>query len=116
MTDATEAPFVLTMEQDHGDGWECALVEIFGHRSHAGFIREEERYGTKMLRIDVPKNGDPERTVWETHWYGGASIFSLTLTDAHTVFKANKRTIEPGRYLAPPDDNVDNSDDGEEHF
>jgi Protein of unknown function (DUF5131) len=36
-----------------GEG-EWALVEVFGHRKHYGRAREVERFGTKMLRVDVP--------------------------------------------------------------
>lgn len=114
MNDVSMPPLELVAEQDHGEGWESAIVEIFGHRSHAGFIREEERFGAKMLRIDVPKNGDVERPIWETHWYGGSSIFSMTLTDAASVFKANKPWVQPGRYLAPPDE-IEDAEIDEDH-
>ena len=40
------------------DGWEWASVEVMGNRCHHGRTREEELFGTKMLRIDVPKKGD----------------------------------------------------------
>jgi hypothetical protein len=99
MSDQEVPQSILTPEQDHGEGWEAAVVEIFGHRSHAGFIREEERFGAKMIRIDVPKNGDADHPIWETHWYGGASIFSLTLTDAASVFAANRPYRSPSRVL-----------------
>ena len=58
-----------------------ALVEIFGHRSHYGEIREVEAFGAKLLEVmDVDTS--------KTHRYGGASIFSLTMLsqsemDAH---------------------------------
>lgn len=104
-TEASAAPAA------EADGWEWAIVEIFGHRRHAGRIREEERFGSKMLRIDVPKS---EATgldaTWETHWYGGASIFSLTLTDEATVARANKRYDPPSRYLPPPADDGEDDD------
>ena len=62
------------------DIWAC--VEIFGHRKHYGRIKEVERFGTKMLRVDVPAaTADPrlgEDETYETFLYGGASIFSLT--------------------------------------
>jgi hypothetical protein len=107
-----------TAEQVPADngGWEWALVEIMGHRSHWGRVREEERFGAKMLRIDVPSFkktaelevvGDsssasvqpPEpEVVWSTHYYGGPSIFSFTLTDEATVMKRN-RPYEPPHRL-----------------
>lgn len=61
-------------DQQHAedDGWQWAIVEIFGHRKHAGRTREEERFGAKMLRIDVPIDGDPAKG-WTTIYYGGSS-------------------------------------------
>ena len=68
--------------------WAC--VEIFGHRKHYGRVSEVERFGTKLLRVDVPVNagrlvGDRQivahaeaAEVFETHVYGGGAIFSLT--------------------------------------
>lgn len=88
MSDASESTPATPAEDD---GWEWAIVEIFGHRRHAGRAREEERFGAKMLRIDVPVKGDPVANGWETHRYGGGSIFSYTLTDEDSVMRANKR-------------------------
>ncbi|MCF1502951.1 hypothetical protein L0F51_04120 [Afifella sp. H1R] len=115
-------------EQDVGDadeaeGFDWAIVEIFGHRRHAGKIREEERFGTKMLRIDVPKvnavygKADSETvTGWTTHYYGGASIFSLTLSDEASVLRANRPYVSPYRAAIPApepeDDACDEDDDG----
>jgi len=48
-----------------------ALVEIFGHRTHWGEVREVEAFGTKLLEV---ADGDTGKL----HRYGGASIFSLT--------------------------------------
>ncbi len=108
-TDATTTP--------EPDAFEWAVVEVFGHRRHTGRIREEERFGAKMLRVDVPNEGNPEAKGWTTHWYGGASIFSLTLTDEATALRANKPYQPAGRYLPPPDDfdvvkDDDDQDDG----
>lgn len=96
------------------DGWDWAVVEIFGHRQHAGRMREEERFGSKMLRIDVPKlkalapategtTDDFSRfeVTWTTHYYGGASIFSLTLSDEISVMRANKPYESPYRARLP---------------
>ena len=104
----------LETEATETDGWEWAVVEIFGHRKHAGRVREEERFGAKMLRIDVPvfatpeaaDAGEPER--WETRWYGGGSIFSMSLTDERSVRRANRPYAAPARISAPNyDDDFD---------
>lgn len=104
MTDATT---IDSAPQPAEDGWEWAIVEIFGHRRHAGRTREEERFGAKMLRIDVPKKGDPTTNGWETHWYGGSSIFSYTLTDEDSVMRSNKPYESPSRYRLPAPDDYD---------
>ena len=92
---------------DESDGWEWAIVEIFGHRSHAGRTREEERFGAKMLRIDVPIDGDPANKGWLTHFYGGASIFSFTLATEERCLKANRPYVSA--YIAnhAPEDDPD---------
>lgn len=82
------------------DGWEWAIVEVFGHRRHAGRAREEERFGAKMLRIDVPTNGDPSQG-WVTIFYGGSSIFSYSLTDEATVMRTNKPYERPALTRLP---------------
>jgi hypothetical protein len=105
---------IIDEAQKESDGWEWAVVEIFGHRRHAGRTREEERFGSKMLRIDVPTfapartlfdaaNVKPEDSeiVWQTHYYGGGSIFSYTLTDEVSVMRANKPYESPYRMRLP---------------
>ena len=95
-------------ETEEHDGWEWCFVEIMGHRSHWGRSREEERFGAKMIRIDVPNQGDPAANGWTTHYYGGASIFSYSLTDEATVMKRNKPYMPPARLSlpAPEDDEI----------
>ncbi len=95
------------------DGWEWCFLEIMGHRSHWGRSREEERFGAKMIRIDVPNHGDPANG-WTTHYYGGASIFSYSLTDEVTVMKRNKPYEPPSRLRlpAPAEDDDLPFDDG----
>lgn len=92
------------------DGFEWAMVEIFGHRSHAGKAMEVERFGSKMLRIDVPKiewQGEPAEaivTAWVSHFYGGSSVFSYTPTDEEAVMRSNRPYRPVHRYIAPPED------------
>lgn len=113
------------------DGWEWMLVEIMGHRTHWGRAREEERFGAKMLRIDVPRfvkfertdssapaiGIDPPRVEWTTHYYGGASIFSYTLTDERTVMARNKPYEPPSRLLSAPEKvDIEDFEHGETDF
>lgn len=91
------------------DPAEWALVEIFGHRRHYGRIAEVERFGAKMLRVDVP--GD-EPDAFTAHFYGGASIFSITPCTEETARAHNDRyrprPVMPLHQLPPPiDDGAD---------
>jgi hypothetical protein len=81
----------------HADGWEWMLLEIMGHRTRWGRARLEERYGVKMLRIDVPVDGDPNANGWTTHYYGGPAIFSITLSDEAMCLARNKPFEPPSR-------------------
>ncbi len=71
MTEATE-----TFEQ-----W--AIVEIMGHRRLGGLVTEVERFGTKMMRVDIPPAEVDGQTI--TQFYGGSSIYALTVTDEETA-------------------------------
>lgn len=96
------------------DGWEWSIVEIFVHRKHAGRTREEERFGSKLLRVDIPIDGDSAANGWETHYYGGASIFSYTPTTEETVMRINKPYAPAARYTLPAperDDEFNNEGD-----
>jgi hypothetical protein len=101
------------------EGWDWAVVEIMGHRTHAGRIREEERFGSKMLRVDVPNEGDPAKG-WTTHFYGASAIFGLRYSDEATVMKANKPYVSPYRLTYDAtgdiDANGDTSQDDDEPF
>lgn len=88
------------------DGWSWMIVEVLGHRRHAGRTREEERFGAKFLRIDVPNKGDPETHGWTTHFYPPASLFGFTPAERDTCLKANKPYEAPARYsLTGPEEN-----------
>ncbi len=95
------------------EGWEWGIVEIFGHRRHAGRCREEERFGTRMLRVDVPIKGDPS-VGWTTHFYNGSSIFSYSLSDERSVMRANAPYAPPHRltFEEPQPDGDGELDDG----
>lgn len=68
----------MSDQQPIDDGFEWAVVEVFGHRQHIGKCREVERFGSKQLRVDelqLSSNTDATER-WETIFYGGAAIFS----------------------------------------
>ncbi len=110
MNDATTTEQQPAPAPVESDGWEWAIVEIFGHRRHVGKSREEERFGAKMIRIDVPKLGPgPDEVTWSSHYYGGASLFSYTPTDERTVMKYAEREYTPAIPFR------DHSDDRFEH-
>lgn len=55
------------------DQW--AILELMGHVLLAGRITEEEHFGSKVGRIDIP-NGDG----FTTQFFGGGSVYRLTPT------------------------------------
>lgn len=76
-----------------------ALIEIFGHRRHWGRVSEKDLAGARMLRVDVPVDGDPAKG-WTTHLYGAAAIFSLSFVDEATVLE-NNRPWQPFVLMVP---------------
>lgn len=61
--------------QDFENGmW--AIVELMGHVRVGGYVTEEERFGTKMGRIDIYTPDG--RCV--TQYFGGQSVYRLTPT------------------------------------
>lgn len=88
---------------------ELAIVEVMGHRRHVGRILEVERFGTKMLRVDVPNGGDFAKG-YVSHFYGGQAIFCITPTDLPTVKRANGQALLPGRYSAAEPEGEDHGE------
>jgi len=50
-----------------------AVVELMGHVRMAGRVTEEERFGVKMGRIDIPR-GDG----FFTQYFTGSSVYRMT--------------------------------------
>ena len=53
------------------EGW--AVLELMGHRQRAGYVKDVEMLGGKLLRIDIPVTAD--KTV--TEFYGCSSVYAL---------------------------------------
>lgn len=82
------------------EGW--AVVELFGHRRLAGFIREATAFGTSLLRLDIP--GDEPGSMHATQYYGGGSIYAVTpCTEeiARALSKSARETPEAIAYALP---------------
>lgn len=74
---------------------EWAVVEILGHRSHAGRISELNRFGAHMLRIEVPRaDGAFDELI-----YSGAAIFGMRRCSEAVAREAAARAR--GEWAAP---------------
>lgn len=80
------------------DETEYAVVELMGHRTRVGRVMEVERFGAKMLRIDVPKEGDFEKG-FVSQFYSGTAIYCFTPCDLATV-ERHGRPYAPASRLA----------------
>ena len=61
-------------EQTAPDTW--AIVELMGHVKLGGRLTEEERFGAKLGRLDIP---NPTGEGFVTRFFGGASVYSITI-------------------------------------
>ena len=72
------------------DVW--AKLELMGHVMMAGRITEEEKFGSKVGRIDVPQ----EDGSFVTQYFGGGSIYRMTIVaEAVARDMAKKITVAP---------------------
>jgi hypothetical protein len=65
-----------------------AVVQQLGHKRTAGRVTEEERFGVKLLRLDVPQADGS----FVTKLVGGASIYDVTYVgelEARAVARAS---------------------------
>jgi hypothetical protein len=104
------------------DQW--AVLEMMGHRTLAGRVTEEERFGVLLGRIDVPKADG----TFSTHYFGGGSIYQLSPTTEEAARAAALR-LQPrpvSRWELPPpgaeihrstyeEDDDRDDDEGEDH-
>ena len=92
-------------------GW--GIVEINGHRTHAGEIKTREIFGSGIMRIFIPNTqGKPP----EERYYPIRSIFSVTMTDEATA-RAKAKELEPRETIIEDEDgrwDNDDEDDDEE--
>lgn len=53
---------------------EWVVLELLGHLKLAGRVTEEERFGTKLGRIDIPM----EDGSFVTRYFSGAAVYGMT--------------------------------------
>lgn len=70
------------------EGW--AMVELMGHRQRAGYVKDVEMFGGKLLRIDIPVEAD--KTV--TEFYGCTAIYALRPCSEEIVRDHIKRSYD----------------------
>ena len=70
--------------------WAC--VELMGHVKLAGRLTEEEKFGAKLGRLDIPQ----EDGSFVTQFFGGSSVYRITLvTEDVARVIARKSRPEP---------------------
>ena len=89
---------------------EWAIVELMGHRRRAGRIAEADRFGAKLLRVDVPIDPDLLRPCeFVTEFYGGSAIYALRPC-SEEVARAAAKAIGDPRPVAPASYRVEHQD------
>lgn len=92
---------------------EWAIVELFGHIRTAGRISEVERFGGKMMRLDVP-GADGE--IAATQYLGNAALYRVTVTSeqlARQVAQLGRPEPVHRWELTAAPEAVDDAEDGE---
>lgn len=85
--------------EDAGGMW--AIVELMGHVKLAGWVTEEERFGAKLGRIDIP--GPDGGAVVATQYFSGSSLYRLTPVseDLARAFAAENQPRPVQRWELP---------------
>ncbi len=131
------------MSEEKQEVW--AVVELMGHVKLAGILTEEEKFGTKLGRLDIPQGPDAKCkscegtglipllegdepntgcitcTGYVTQFFGGGSVYRITLVTEevarHVAKKSSpqpvhswdfpKQLTAPGIGYAPGDPDSD---------
>lgn len=104
------------------------IVELMGHVTLAGFITEEERFGGKLGRVDIPSPTEGEMVA--TQYFGAGSIYRVTPTTESiaravavrkqpqpvTLFGLALSAPQPQQYTDGIDGDYGHDEDEEEDF
>lgn len=102
----------MDMSDEKVELW--CIVELLGHVRLAGRLTEEERFGSKMGRLDIPTEEG-----FVTQWFGGGSVYRITAVTEQVARDAAKRSSPapvnqwdyPRRVAAAPVEDNDPSDE-----
>lgn len=94
-----------------------AIVELMGHVRLAGRLSEEEKFGAKMGRLDIPTNDGQ----FVSQFFGGGSVYRITFVTeevARHVAKTTQSTpVSPWDFpkqlptaMTVDDNEIDDSD------
>lgn len=61
------------MDEKTPEVW--AVVELMGHQRAGGRLSEEEKFGVKLGRLDVPQKDG----TFLTQYFGGSSVFRVSI-------------------------------------
>jgi hypothetical protein len=67
-----------------------AIVELMGHVRLGGRLTEEERFGVKLGRLDIPSG-----ETFVTRFFGGSSVYCITIVSEEAARAVAQRTPEP---------------------
>lgn len=81
--------------RDRAEPEEWAIVEIMGHLRRAGRILEVDRFGAKLLRVDIPILDSPDAVLFVTEFFGGASIYRLRPCSKEIAMEAARQIGDP---------------------
>src|SRR5687768_8629685 len=82
------------MSEQKQDAW--AIVELMGHVRLAGRLTEEEKFGTKMGRLDIPNPPKPDCLACK-----GTGV----IQESRTTGPENEEHVEPAHRCRMPDYN-----------
>ena len=65
-----------------------AIVELMGHCKISGRLSEEEKFGSKLGRLDIPQ----EDGTFVTRYFGGASVYGIAVVSEAVARHVAKQT------------------------
>jgi hypothetical protein len=68
-----------------------AIVELLGHLRLAGLLSEEEHFGSRMGRLDIPQ---PDGS-FVTRLFGGGSVYSISFVEESVARAVTRHAPAP---------------------